>query len=56
VGAVREQDTELAVAAEGYTRRRLAEARAGRLGVLVDHADLLVVPPSQSDSKRGESA
>jgi hypothetical protein len=44
VGAAREQEVELAAEIDVYTRRRLAEARAGRLGVTVDHADLLVLP------------
>lgn len=44
VGAACEQQPELAAETEGYARRRLAEAGAGRLGVIVDHADLLVVP------------
>ena len=44
VGAACEQEAELAAEAEAYARRRLAEARAGRLAVTVDHADLLVLP------------
>jgi hypothetical protein len=43
VGAAREQDDGLAAETELYLRRRLSEARAGRLAVTVDHADLLVV-------------
>ena len=39
-----EQDAELAAEAAAYARRRLAQARAGRLAVTVGHADLLVVP------------
>ncbi len=39
-----EQDAELAAEAAAYARRRLAQARAGRLAVTVRHADLLVVP------------
>lgn len=44
VGAACEQDPDLAPEAEEYTRRRLAEAEAGRLAVTVGHADLLVLP------------
>jgi hypothetical protein len=44
VGAACEQQVELAAEADAYTRRRLAQARAGRLAVTVDHADLLVLP------------
>jgi hypothetical protein len=44
VGAACEQDGGLAAAAELYRRRRLREARAGRLAVTVGHADLLVLP------------
>ena len=35
---------ELAAEAAAYARRRLAQARAGRLAVTVGHADLLVLP------------
>ena len=56
VGAACEQDPELAADAGAYTRRRLEEARAGRLAVVVDHTDLLVLPLPQSVSNRGESA
>ncbi|MFG1955504.1 methyltransferase domain-containing protein [Micromonospora sp. NPDC048830] len=45
LGAAREQRPELAGPAEAYGRRRLAQARAGRLGVLVDHRDLLAGCP-----------
>jgi SAM-dependent methyltransferase len=55
VGAAREQQPELTAATGDYTRRRLAQAAAGRLEVTVDHADLLVLP-GQSVAKRGESA
>jgi hypothetical protein len=41
VDAAREQRPELAGPLEPYMSRRLAEAAAGRLGVLVDHLDLL---------------
>jgi trans-aconitate methyltransferase len=44
VGAAREQEAELAAEVEAYTRRRLTEARAGRLAVTVEHADLLILP------------
>jgi hypothetical protein len=44
VGAACEQQVDLTAAADGYARRRLAQARAGGLAVTVDHADLLVVP------------
>jgi len=44
VGAAREQEPGLAAATELYTRRRLADARAGRLVVRVEHADLLTLP------------
>jgi hypothetical protein len=53
VGAAREQQPELAAATEAYTRRRLAELRAGELAVTVAHADLLALP--QSVPNRGES-
>jgi hypothetical protein len=44
VGAACEQRPELAAAAGPYARRRLADATAGRLGVTVEHVDLLAVP------------
>lgn len=44
VGAACEQRAELAAETVTYTRRRLAQARNGRLEVGVDHADLLVLP------------
>ena len=44
IGAAGEQCPELAAETEGYARRRLEEARAGRLTVTVEHADLLVLP------------
>jgi hypothetical protein len=44
VGAACEQRPELTAAADGYARQRVAQARAGRLAVTVDHADLLVLP------------
>ena len=39
-----QQRPELAGAAAAYARRRLADARAGRLGVIVHHDDLLALP------------
>jgi hypothetical protein len=39
-----EQQVDLAVETGAYRTRRLAQARAGRLAVTVDHADLLVLP------------
>ncbi|HEX5585149.1 hypothetical protein [Gaiella sp.] len=44
MGAAGEQDAGLAADAALYRRRRLREARAGRLAVTVGHADLLVLP------------
>jgi trans-aconitate methyltransferase len=44
VGAACEQERELAAHTDGYKRRRLAEATAGQLEVIVDHVDLLVLP------------
>jgi SAM-dependent methyltransferase len=44
VGAAREQQTELAAETDGYRRRRLAQAEAGRLAVSVEHADVLALP------------
>jgi hypothetical protein len=41
VGAACEQRPELAGSTAVYTRRRMADARAGRLGVVVHHIDLL---------------
>jgi predicted RNA methylase len=43
VGAACEQQVELAAETDAYTRRRLAQARAGQLAVKVHHADLLVL-------------
>lgn len=40
-----EQDPELADPSAGYLRRRLGQAAAGRLRVLVHHIDLLALPP-----------
>jgi hypothetical protein len=44
VGAACEQQVELAAETGAYTRRRLAQARAGQLAVTVDHTDLLILP------------
>ena len=44
VGAACEQEPALAADAELYLRRRLRDAEAGRLTVIVGHADLLVLP------------
>jgi hypothetical protein len=44
VRAACEQLVALAVDAEPYARQRLAQAAAGQLAVIVDHADLLVLP------------
>jgi hypothetical protein len=44
VGAACEQEPGLAAEGDLYRRRRLREARAGRLAVTVGHADLLVLP------------
>ncbi len=56
VGAACEQQADLAAETSEYTRRRLAQARAGQLAVAVAHADLLALPPAQSVQKRDESA
>jgi Methyltransferase small domain len=53
VGAACEQEPGLVAEAEAYTRRRLAQLRAGALAVTVGHADLLALP--QSVPNRGES-
>jgi hypothetical protein len=44
VSAACEQELALAPEVEVYARRRLAQAAAGELAVVVDHADLLVLP------------
>jgi hypothetical protein len=44
VGAACEQEPSLAADAELYRRRRLREAKAGRLAVTIGHADVLVLP------------
>lgn len=48
VDAACEQQTGLAAEIDGYARRRLTQATAGRLQVTVDHADVLVVPVSDA--------
>jgi hypothetical protein len=47
VDAACEQEPELADATGAYARRRFAQARAGQLGVIVEHADLLVLPRAE---------
>jgi hypothetical protein len=47
LGAACAQEVELAAETEVYRRRRHAQARAGQLAVTVDHADMLVLPPSR---------
>jgi hypothetical protein len=44
VTAAVEQRPELAGALAGYGQRRLADAAAGRLKVVVQHQDLLILP------------
>ena len=44
VGAACAQEPGLDADADAYARGRLAQARAGRLGITVGHADLLVLP------------
>lgn len=44
VGAAREQQAGLTAQTDGYRRRRLAQAEAGRLAVRVEHADVLALP------------
>jgi hypothetical protein len=43
-GAACEREPALAAQGDLYRRRRLRDARAGRLAVTVDHADLVVLP------------
>jgi hypothetical protein len=45
VGAACEQQPELAAETESYTRRRLAQLAAGQLKLVVEHVDLLLLPP-----------
>jgi hypothetical protein len=52
VRAAGEQQPELAADLDGYIERRLALANDGRLSVVVDHADLLVLPPRTPASPR----
>jgi hypothetical protein len=56
VGAACEQDIELAGDVGAYTRRRVAQARAGELAVTVDHADLLILPRRRHPVERGTSS
>lgn len=44
LGAACEQQTELSIRSEPYARRRLKQASAGELEVIVGHADLLILP------------
>ena len=44
IAAACEQDPVLAAEAAAYAQRRLADARAGRLDVIVEHRDLLALP------------
>jgi SAM-dependent methyltransferase len=44
VDAAREQQAKLTPQTDGYRRRRLAQAAAGRLAVRVEHADVLALP------------
>jgi hypothetical protein len=44
VEAACEREVELAAETDAYVRARLGQARAGRLGVTVEHADLLALP------------
>lgn len=44
LAAACEQEPELVAELDPYARRRLAQAAAGDLAVVVDHADLLVLP------------
>jgi predicted RNA methylase len=46
VGAACEQEPALTAETRDYARRRLTQARAGRLAVTVHHADLLALPGS----------
>jgi hypothetical protein len=48
VDAACERRTGLAAEIDGYARRSLTQATAGRLRVTVDHADVLVVPVSDA--------
>jgi hypothetical protein len=44
VAAAREQEPDLRAETGAYAQRRLAQAESGQLGVIVGHADLLVLP------------
>jgi trans-aconitate methyltransferase len=52
LGAACEQEPGLTAQTDSYKRRRLTEATAGQLQVVVDHADLLVLPPALPRSSR----
>ncbi len=52
VSAAREQQAELGAELDGYQRRRTAQAAAGELSVVVDHADVLVLPAPTAPSAR----
>lgn len=52
VSAACEQQVELAAETDRYKRRRLAQATAGQLTVIVHHADLLIVPRAARLSPR----
>jgi hypothetical protein len=52
VSAARAQRTELAAETDGYKRRRLAQAAAGQLTVIVDHVDLRILPRAEKLSPR----
>jgi hypothetical protein len=51
LAAACEQDPRLTAATTRYARRRLADAAAGRLRVLVQHRDLLVRPASSAGAR-----
>jgi hypothetical protein len=51
VGAACDQEPGLVGQTDAYTRRRLAQARAGHLAVTVDHTDLLVLPGRPPSAK-----
>jgi hypothetical protein len=53
VGAACEQEAQLTAETDGYIRRRLAQAAAGQLAVIVDHADMLVLPRRSRASEPG---
>lgn len=53
IAAACEQEPDLAAWAGDYRRRRLEQARAGQLTVVVEHADLLALPGHPSASSPG---